>query len=229
MPCFDDPKYHVIDEHEGTIICTECNRVIDVHYVYNGIITNEYKISFHHNEIKKMGENRHINSNIIAEAFRLFDESICKLSDVSFDNTHKYAYCLYKAGRNLKNEYDIFEICEFFNCNSKKINAIDMIYSDNITPVFPGEILERVLSPYYCRQNSLLQYRDICEIKQYCEKINLSRNSKTIAACCFYYFLEKHELLKKFDLCLNKIAILFRMHARTLNSNMKQFREILSS
>lgn len=226
MNCPHKPKHVVIDSHEGTVICLKCNRVIDINYI-NNIEECGYqnKSNTIIEEIRVMGENKNFNQNIINTAYIIYNTNMLTLSSKRYDMLHKCAYSLYKASQKLEVHYDLFEMCELFQCDIRILYKIDCLNSTIISPISPSYILERKLSGLMTTKN--LSFKQMLELKKLCDAVTPKCKPRTVAACCLELFLDKYALHKKLNITQMDIANTFQIHIRTLTTNLENVKKKL--
>lgn len=143
MECKHPENSHVIDVHEGTIICTECAFVIDTYF--HQMCDYKQEPNPVHLNLYRLAENYNF-PKVIAEFACITYEKLKKIRQITNETYVREVFCFYNACREVGAPRCLWEIASQMGVSSTTLYQIDCKFSSKIKPIDPSTIVNRHLS-----------------------------------------------------------------------------------
>lgn len=205
--CIHPNNCIILDEHEGTTICTNCSHVLDTFMPMQTYNTRTDNSSHDTNSILDViVTNNNINYVIHKEAMSIF-KNLSKLK-IKKDPLHLSLYAIYVSSIITGNPYTIEELAIMSNKSLKDINRIINVLSKQTN--YKYLITEEIYHPKmfisrYCA--SFLTATEIHKIKKIpIPKSLLSKHPRLVIAGIVNYYFDKNNIVfLNSELCINVI------------------------
>ena len=172
----------IIDEREGTIICTDCGLILSQHIFYESKFNEYDSYDKHLEEIKELLERLNLPQSFASAIFEKY--KILKKADKN--KKYLISYSLYKTLNEMGFPISIKDISAVSGIPDNYI--YDMQESDNSIILTPTSLLEK-----YCKLLEL-DYKTYSVIKGMLPEVSTGHNPLTIIASTIYKYCKENKL-----------------------------------
>lgn len=214
MSCDHPQVYHVIDEHEGTIVCTNCAHVIHAQ-IYQ---PNTYQKQSVQTPtcLADFGSNNHFTSDVTYQAGELHKSKSQHFQHAG--SMLKTAYVFLKACELCGCPRSISEIAQMACVSEAKLYFLQCKLNDRISPIKPEALLERAVY-----QLQYVTYSDIKATVNFIHALPILKTQslapKTVAAASLNIILQR----RNYNVKHISIARAFNVNTKTIKRAVDVF------